>query len=691
MQEFYVNNFRVDISRNQIVHEGEVIALEPKVLEVLQVLAKHPGQVVSHQTLLDAVWPNMVVAPNALQRCIGQLRKAFNDDGKTQAVIQTHPKRGYSLVAGVSIKTSVDDQNSFSPNIVKSDNSRRFLAVACILLVLVLLYSWIPTNPNASRLSQFNQLTPITATDTSEFYSMFSPDSRYVAFARRTKGWSGHFWLKDLVTNQEVRISKDAGPYGQPNWSEDGKRIAFTNLSGCRNRCNGRRCVNVEVLYVPLAISEPQPAKQVLHCLPMPHQGLQWLDSERLVYIENGETGSRIIAFNIENRSEEIIYEIDGKLPYSITYSFESHTLAVMQESPALQQELLLISPETKELEQSTFASPPQYGSWGRWYPTWDNKGENLLFSAGNRLYLADLDGNLSSHVIPTFQDISRPMFQPNGQSLAMTLGKVDRDLAELTLTKTSAASGHAYNERKLARSILREGDAQYQPNGDAIAFFSERSGSRQIWLQRGDQITQLSRQSPSKVLDYFVWSHDGKQLAAIAEKQLQLFDQQGNKQTINLDFRALRLYQWTAENQLLMNIADEQGVSLVLYDMASGKTIELYPGFVRWAQFYNDALLIADRQNKIRRVVANQLAPFTDLESVSTWSRFFVRNEKLYILSNDDHVWRYDFNSKTLTKLFHYPDTSIAMSDVSYGHDKILISKFVSAKKEIVLLKPIE
>ena len=102
MQEFFVGNYRVDILRNQIVSEGETIALEPKILEVLKVLAESPGEVVSHQVLLDKVWPDMVVAPNALQRCIGQLRKALGDDGKKQEVIVTHPKKGYSLVAEVT-------------------------------------------------------------------------------------------------------------------------------------------------------------------------------------------------------------------------------------------------------------------------------------------------------------------------------------------------------------------------------------------------------------------------------------------------------------------------------------------------------------------------------------------------------------------------------------------------------------
>ena len=121
MQEFFVDNYRVDLPRNQIVCEGEVISLEPKILEVLKVLAEKQGEVVSHQELLDKVWPDMVVAPNALQRCIGQLRKALNDDGKKQAVIVTHPKKGYSLIAEVSFKTTVETPPLSSREAVKDN------------------------------------------------------------------------------------------------------------------------------------------------------------------------------------------------------------------------------------------------------------------------------------------------------------------------------------------------------------------------------------------------------------------------------------------------------------------------------------------------------------------------------------------------------------------------------------------
>ena len=102
MNEFFVGKFRIDMGRSQIVAQNHILSIEPKVLQVLLILAKNQGQVVSHETILSEVWPDIQVAPNALQRCIAQLRKAFNDDAKTQRVIATHPKVGYSLLSEVN-------------------------------------------------------------------------------------------------------------------------------------------------------------------------------------------------------------------------------------------------------------------------------------------------------------------------------------------------------------------------------------------------------------------------------------------------------------------------------------------------------------------------------------------------------------------------------------------------------------
>ena len=692
MQEFFVGNYRVDILRNQIVSEGETIALEPKILEVLKVLAESPGEVVSHQVLLDKVWPDMVVAPNALQRCIGQLRKALGDDGKKQEVIVTHPKKGYSLVAEVTLREKVAVADTQPEIRVDKPNYKGGLFAATFTVVSMLIFWWFffpllgdREQPSALKLSQFNQLVPLTATDSSEFYSTFSPDGRYVAFSRPEKG-GDNLWLKNLQNNQEIQITRTPGRYGQPNWSTDGKQLAFLDLAACGQGCDSK-CYRVLSLYVPLSLTEPQEPDELVECETIAVAGLQWISDDEIAYIRWPEQGSEIVSKNVNTGHVQVLYRTDQYRLYNLSYSVKRGQFLVMQENALLQHSAFLFSVVDGRHESVAFTSPSRYSSTLRWYPVWDHSGDNLLFSAETRLYLMDLEGNLQSQVIPTFQDISRPMFHPDGQSIAMTLGKVDRDVAELSFTEIKGDAD--YQERTFARSILRETDAQYQPHGDVVAFFSQRSGTREIWLDDKGELRQLTHFGSELDPEYFVWSPNGKQLMVMMEKRLYLFDLNGGLQVIDLPFSATKLYQWPEDDLLLMSMTDNSGQKLVSYSLKSASYKVRLTEVVKWAQEYQGMVLFIDHQNKIKTLTDDNTSLFSPLADITTWSRFFVRDDLLYVLSGDDHVWRFDFTSQRLESLFQYPDSTVALTDVAPDHSRVLISKQISAKKEIVLLVP--
>jgi adenylate cyclase len=97
-----VGNWIVDPSLNSMSSEGRAVRLEPKIMEVLLCLAQHPGETLSKEQLFQAVWPNIIVTEDVLRRCIGELRRTFDDDARNPRIIETVSKRGYRLVATVS-------------------------------------------------------------------------------------------------------------------------------------------------------------------------------------------------------------------------------------------------------------------------------------------------------------------------------------------------------------------------------------------------------------------------------------------------------------------------------------------------------------------------------------------------------------------------------------------------------------
>jgi len=76
--------------------------LEPKVMDLLLVLAERPGEVILRETLIERVWAVAAGGDESLTRAVSQLRKALGDASGRHAHIETIPRRGYKLVADVA-------------------------------------------------------------------------------------------------------------------------------------------------------------------------------------------------------------------------------------------------------------------------------------------------------------------------------------------------------------------------------------------------------------------------------------------------------------------------------------------------------------------------------------------------------------------------------------------------------------
>ena len=89
----------VDALAHRLTRDGREIAVEPKAFAVLLELLEHPGQLLSRDDLLDAVWGHNYVTPSTLSRIIAQLRRAMADDSAQPRYIQTVHGLGYRFIA----------------------------------------------------------------------------------------------------------------------------------------------------------------------------------------------------------------------------------------------------------------------------------------------------------------------------------------------------------------------------------------------------------------------------------------------------------------------------------------------------------------------------------------------------------------------------------------------------------------
>lgn len=83
---------------------GQIVRLERRPLELLLLLLRHAGEVVTKDEVMEAVWPGQIMGEASLTKCVARLRAALGDTD--QAIIRTTHRIGYRLDAEVSMALS---------------------------------------------------------------------------------------------------------------------------------------------------------------------------------------------------------------------------------------------------------------------------------------------------------------------------------------------------------------------------------------------------------------------------------------------------------------------------------------------------------------------------------------------------------------------------------------------------------
>jgi DNA-binding winged helix-turn-helix (wHTH) protein/tetratricopeptide (TPR) repeat protein len=93
--------FTLDTSSYRLTRDGAVLALSPKLIDLLVYLAARPSDLVPKEELLATLWPDVNVTDNALTQAVSELRQALGDEPSEPVYIQTVARRGYRFIASV--------------------------------------------------------------------------------------------------------------------------------------------------------------------------------------------------------------------------------------------------------------------------------------------------------------------------------------------------------------------------------------------------------------------------------------------------------------------------------------------------------------------------------------------------------------------------------------------------------------
>jgi two-component system KDP operon response regulator KdpE len=88
----------VDLNQREVRLDEQLLALTPTEYDLLRILAKHAGKVLTHDQLLRAVWGTAYESEtHMLQVNISNLRRKIEPDPSRPVYIVTEPGVGYRL------------------------------------------------------------------------------------------------------------------------------------------------------------------------------------------------------------------------------------------------------------------------------------------------------------------------------------------------------------------------------------------------------------------------------------------------------------------------------------------------------------------------------------------------------------------------------------------------------------------
>ncbi len=91
----------LDVAGHRFLRNGQEVHVEPQVFDLIAALAREAPNLLSYDAMIAEIWNGRIVSDTTLSARISAARAALGDNGRTQAIIRTVPRRGVQMVVPV--------------------------------------------------------------------------------------------------------------------------------------------------------------------------------------------------------------------------------------------------------------------------------------------------------------------------------------------------------------------------------------------------------------------------------------------------------------------------------------------------------------------------------------------------------------------------------------------------------------
>ncbi len=378
-----------------------------------------------------------------------------------------------------------------------------WLAILAVLLLAMGAMGWLLSGRKDSPEFADLSVQPLTSQSGWEASPALSPDGQTIAFTWSEKlDGIRQIYLKPVVGTEPVRLthSQTEGNIGSLVWSRDGDQIAFERWQG-----------STSAIY-SIARGGGDEKKVLDLTSANPSSAIDWSPDGTQLAFSQAMPGSDRLAvylFNIQTREKRKLTSPPSEDwgDWDPKFSPDGLTVAFKRVTSFWTDDLYLV-PAAGGAPSRLTAN--RRGIWGH---AWVSDGRSLIVSCQRGSTLFGLwRFPLTPHAQP------ERITQGGIDAVSPATGRKTRRLAwvnqlwDLNIYRVSLFGAGAPS--KLVASTLRDQGATYSLDG-RIAFISDRSGSREIWLAKSDGSNQVPvTRFNGPYLDHLQWSPDGRRLA---------------------------------------------------------------------------------------------------------------------------------------------------------------------------------
>lgn len=543
VKAFVVGEWYVQPLLNRLTRGTQEVRLEPKVMQVLEVLAATPGEVVTREQLVAAVWPGVFVSDDVVHRVIRELRRAFGDDSARPTYVETIRKRGYRLIAPVRVEATQPLDANNSSTIARdrpaqesaatsartSSTSRIFVAAATVLIVVgaAVVYVLASRPLPAESASTAVRFAALTSGPLNEVDPAISPDGARLAYAMTpdpADAGQADIYITTGAGRDAERITAHPADDRYPSWSADASMLAFI-------RIDGRGC---DIMLMTLA---DRKERRLTSCGNAEEPRVSW-SKDAAWLIESFAPGpDPIRGWQIARVStstgvrEPLTLPNPGTLgDYSPAVSPDGTRIAFVRGINGAAADVHIAPINGGAVTRVTWDNQDLVGL------DWSADGRSIVYATdragGYTIWRASIDGGDPELVVGGAAKLKHPSIARTGGRLTYESWAYEINLWDAPIVDRLDLEGDLSST---LRPTVRTSDQwnhspDLSPDEQRLAFVSTRSGNAEVWIsdRNGANARQLSSFGRA-ALRAPRWSPDGRSIlisaAVNGQPDLHVFD----------------------------------------------------------------------------------------------------------------------------------------------------------------------